>query len=360
MIRRTSIAGTSLAFVGALCACLGFGHRAVAADSRPAQATAAAQAAPAWFARIGDTIIPADEYMNTVRTAYRNKYYHGKPPDGEVEALLRNTGQELIDQVLLKDAARQRKIEPDAKDVQAQIDAYEQRYGKSPSWPQMREQALPPLRKHLEGKSVLTVLERTVRTVAEPTESEVRAYYDANLKLFTEPEKNKVSLILLRVNPASTKEEWAAALAEGEKIVAELKAGADFAAMARKRSNDPSADNGGDLGYLHTGMLPDIFQEKVNDMQPGAISEALRALEGILIYRLDDRIQPALRPFDAVKERASGLLKRELSEKAWKTFMADLRAKAKVEIAPEFQKNMAPPAEPTPAKTADVAAPVKN
>lgn len=324
---------------------------AAGASAPPQQAR---QEAP-WFARVGGTVIPAEVYQNAVRSAYRNKFYHGKPPEAEVENLLRETGQEMIDKVLLEDEAKRRAIQPDQKDVQAQIDAYERRYGNSPTWPQMREQALPGLRTHLEGKSILKVLEQQVRTVAEPSDEALTAYYNENKNLFTEPAKNKVSLIMLRVDPSSPKEVWATALADGEKIVTELRAGADFAQMAVKRSNDKSADNGGDLGYLHTGMLPDVFQEKVDSMKPGEISDAMRALEGILIYRLDDRIPAALRPFESVKARAGDLLKRDLAEKAWKQFIADLRTSTKIEIAPDFQKNMAPP--PAAASAAAAAAP---
>lgn len=366
MMRRPYIESRPLLILGALSACFFLSNTAVAADDKPAVTAAKPAAAesiktsdpaPAWFARIGDTVIPADEYKNTVRNAYRTKFYHGKPPEAEVDALLRNTGQELIDRVLLGDEARRRKVEPDQKDVEAQIEGYEKRYAGSPTWPQMRETALPPLRKALEDKSILAVLEKNVREVPEPTEESLRAFYEKNKNLFTEPEKIKVSLILLRVDPSSTKEVWNAALGEGEKLVAELKGGADFAETARKISDDKSAKDGGDLGYLHTGMLPEVFQLKVDGLKIGDISEAMRALEGIMIYRLDDRISPSLRPFESVKSRAADLLKREQSDTAWKNFMADLRAKGKVEIAPEFQKNMAPPTALSSATPAETTAP---
>lgn len=374
-MRLPYIETAPLVFLGALSACFLMSSAALAADETPATtattpaemvtakapdtaSTAAPETIPAWFARIGETEISADEYKNAVRSAYRTKFYHGKPPEAEVDNLMRNTGQELIDRVLFNDEARRRKVEPDHKEVQAQIDAYEKRYASSPTWPQLRETALPPLRKFLEGKSVLTVLEQSIRAVDEPTEEALRSYYDANMNLFTEPEKLKLSLILMRVDPSSSRDQWAAALAEGERLVAELKSGADFAAMAIKYSNDKSADDGGDLGYLHTGMLPEVFQAKVDDMKEGDISDALRTLQGIVIYRLDDRISPALRPFETVKSRAADLLKREISENAWNKFVTELRAKATVEIAPEFQKNMAPPADLSAAKSAETPAPV--
>jgi parvulin-like peptidyl-prolyl isomerase len=142
----------------------------------------------------------------------------------------------------------------------------------------------------------------------------------------------RVSLILLKVDPSATTETWKAAEAEATAIEKRLREGADFAELAKLHSADQSAEQGGDLGYLHVGMLPDGIQEKLDAMKPGELSTATRILEGYAVFRYEALQAPKHHDFATVRQRASDLLAREQSEEAWKSFIADLRKKAKISI----------------------------
>lgn len=285
------------------------------------------------FARVDDRTISLREYRAALATGVRQKFYHGRPPEAELARLGREVGERLIMEVLLSAEAQRREIEPDRAAIARQISEYEQRYAANEQWQRARGDVLPQLTAELERRSRLARLETGVRAAPLPDETESRAYYLANPALFTEPDQVRLSLILLKVQPAAPGSAWDEAMAEAERLHASIGTGADFAELARARSADPSATKGGDLGYLHRGMLPQAIEAQfVDGLQVGAVAKPVRVLEGVAIVRLDARKPPRLRDFDEVAKTARDLLQRERGERAWARLNAELRAAATVKM----------------------------
>lgn len=291
----------------------------------------AAAADPEVFARAGGETILVRDYEAAVATSLKQKYYHGRPPAGEAERHRREVGEALVSQLLLAQEAERRKIEPDRDAVRSRLAEFERRYAASEQWKQSRESLLPRLTTEVERLSRLERLEARVRDVPEPREEEVRAYYEANRDRFTEPERLRLSLILLRLDPTATGAAIEAVQAKAAELHGRLKAGESFADLARAHSADPSAPNGGDLGYLHRGMLPEAIEKQFADgLRPGEIAPPARVLEGIAIVRLDERKAPRLRAYDEVAASARELLRRSRGDAAWARLKAELRAASSV------------------------------
>ncbi len=125
----------------------------VQAQSAPRTPSLAEFSANSWFARVNGTEISVTSFDQAARETFKSKFYHGTPPEEQVNFMLREVGEMLIDQVLLQREVKQRNIQPDAAEVQGQIDKLEQRYGSSPAWQEQRAQTLPNLRAHFEEKS---------------------------------------------------------------------------------------------------------------------------------------------------------------------------------------------------------------
>ena len=79
----------------------------------------------------------------------------------------------------------------------------------------------------------------------------LREYYDANQDLFTEPARNRVSLILVGVEPSASAATWKAAREEAARVRQRLDEGTAFDELARMHSSDITAAAGGDMGFLH-------------------------------------------------------------------------------------------------------------
>lgn len=290
-------------------------------------------AAPAKpFATVGDTVISSTDFQRALGVAMRKKYYHAKPPEAEYLQFQREVGDEVVNRVLLLAEARRRGIQPDAEKIAATIAGYDQQYGGSETWKTSREKMLSAVRPQLESESLLERLGRLVRNVPPPGDDVARAYYDRNLSLFVEPEQVKLSLILLKVDPSSPQAVWNSAKEEGQRIHQRLKAGADFAELARLHSGDASAAQGGQMDYTHRGMLPETLAATVDQLKVKAYSEPVQILQGVVILRLDDRKAARQRPFDAVRQRAVELWQREEGESRWKALITDLRRATPVRI----------------------------
>ena len=313
-----------------------------AADNAKADTTKAAAASsqrpadphvsPPFAAIVNGKVINSSEFDAAVREAIRQKFYHGTPPEGEVEQLVRDVANNMIDRILLLEEIKRRGMKPDAKAVDEKIASYEKRYASSARWQQERTQILPPLRQRLEEDDMLAAIEAQTRNVAPPAQDKVLAYYKAHPEKFTEPEKMRISLILLPVDPSSPTKAWDETETAAGAMRLKLAEGADFAQLARERSAHESAANGGDLGYMHKGMLPEGIQEKIDAMKPGDLSPPTRVLQGFALFRYDALQPPKHHDFETVKQRATDLLARDLGDDAWRNLRDQLRKKAKIEL----------------------------
>ena len=314
----------------ALCALPG----AASAQGKAAPPTAAASAAQpdAVFARVGETKIALADYQRALSVAMRNKYYHAKPPEGEIARFQREVGDDVVNRVLLLAEAKRRGLKPDAAKIAATLAGYETQYQSSPNWKTNRDKMLAAVRPQLERESLLEQLLRQVRDVPEPSEAVVRTYYEQHKDLFVEPEQVKLSLILLRVDPSSPVAAWRSVDDEGRKLHAKLVAGASFAELARLHSGDKSAAQGGQMETMHRGLLPEAVHKVIDPLSVGAMSEPVRLLEGVAILRVDERKTAQQRGFAEVRARAADLWQRAEGDARWKALLADLRRATTVRI----------------------------
>jgi parvulin-like peptidyl-prolyl isomerase len=296
----------------------------------PAPATAAKP--DAVFARVGDSVIPLADYQRALSVAMRNKYYHAKPPEGELARLQREVGDEVVNRVLLVAEAKRRALKPDAAKIAATVAGYEQQYKAGANWQANRDKMLAAVVPQLERESLLAQLVAQVRDVPEPSESVARSYYEQHKDLFVEPEQVKLSLILLRVDPSAPAAQWRSAEEEGRKLHAKLVAGSSFAELARLHSSDKSAADGGQMEYTHRGMLPEAVQKVIDPLAVGVLAAPVRMLEGVVILRLDGRKPGRQRAFEQVRDRAADLWQRDEGDARWQRLLAQLRRATPVRI----------------------------
>jgi parvulin-like peptidyl-prolyl isomerase len=304
-----------------------------AAATGPAGAVASPPArSAAAFATVGETLISGAQYQSALAVAVRNKYYHAKPPEAELAKFQREVGDDLVNRILLLNEARRRGVQPDRDKIAATLAGYEAQYKSSPNWQANREKMLASVRPRLEEDSLLERLGTLVKSVSEPAEAVVRAYYEQHRDLFVEPEQVRLSVILLKVDPSSPQALWNSAHEEARKLHQRLRGGADFAELARLHSADRSAEKGGQMDYTHRGMLPEALHGVVDKLKEREISEPVQVLEGVVILRLDNRRAALQRPFEPVKVRAAELWRRDQAQARWSQLIAELRRATTIRI----------------------------
>jgi peptidyl-prolyl cis-trans isomerase C len=114
---------------------------------------------------------------------------------------------------------------------------------------------------------------------------------------------------------------------KAKEVLAKLKAGGDFAALAKAESKDPGSADGGDLGYFTQDQMVQEFAEAAFKMEKGALSAPVKTQFGWHIIKVDDKRNKPVPAFDAVKEQIESYLVR----RAQTELVAKLRAEGKVE-----------------------------
>ncbi len=173
---------------------------------------------------------------------------------------------------------------------------------------------------------------------AEPTEAEMKSYYDSHKSEFQIPEKRSIGVIVLDpdkiaasipVSDAELQKEYnsnqdkyrvpervkvrhiliksdssndAAAKAKAEAILKQIQNGGDFAKLAKDNSQDPgSAQNGGELGWIVKGQTVPEFEKAAFSLQPGQTSGLVKTTYGYHILQVEQHENAHLQPFDEVK-----------------------------------------------------------
>jgi len=135
--------------------------------------------------------------------------------------------------------------------------------------------------------------------------------------------------ILLRVTPQLTQ---AAALARLADFKKRIQAGtATFQSLAREHSQDGSAAQGGDLGWANPGMFVPEFDEAMNRLTEGQISDPVVSRFGVHLIELIERRRAELSPRE-VRELVRNQLREARYEEAFVTWAQDVRARAFVEL----------------------------
>lgn len=142
----------------------------------------------------------------------------------------------------------------------------------------------------------------------------------------------RVSLILLTVPPYAASETWQNRLVEAETITEKLKRGESFASLAIKHSDHESSKAGGDLGFIHAGMLAADVDQLIKDLSPGENAAPIYLLQGVAVFRLEERVKEKLNSYDVVAPRARDLLLRDRREQAWDKLLVQLRAAADIHV----------------------------
>ena len=290
------------------------------------------------FAKVGDTEISMLEYNFTLRQKAKETFYHGAPPKSEIAKLQREVGQILVDRVFLVREARRQRIAVDPSFVKKQIAVLDEKNSKNKQWKEVRDRVLQQVQRLVEGRALVKLLKKKViKEIPEPAEEEVRKFYNANNDLFTEPEKVQASVIILKVDPSADALVWEDTRQQATELISRIGKGEDFAKLAKEFSGDRSAENGGDLGFIHSGVLGSVSQQEFDRLTQGEYSkEPVQLLEGFALLKRGKTIKPKLHKFEDVKERAKKLLMRDLEKSTWKELKASLSKGVKVEMNDDF------------------------
>ena len=257
---------------------------------------------------------------------------HGMSMD-EIKQNLPKLEEKALEQAigakLLLDRAQELDVPVTAADIDAEVAKVVMQVGGEENFKKaLAAQGITEVafRKELEkGAKVNKLVEQACAGVPDPTEDEVAAFYTAHKAEFVTPPQVLCQHILVKGSDDAALDKIKAVR---ERIVS---GGADFAEEAKKNSDCPSGQEGGSLGWFGRGMMVPEFDKVAFEMKKGEVSGVVSTQFGYhIIYKADEKgggEQTLVDVHDQIKD----LLRHESRGRAMDSFVAELRANAKIE-----------------------------
>jgi len=159
-----------------------------------------------------------------------------------------------------------------------------------------------------------------VNDTIEVTEEEVLSEYSKKNDEYMMPEYMRVSHILVPTREKALE------------ILGKLSAGETFEDLARANSVDPTAQNGGDIGYFPKGQLMPEFERACNMLEPGDISDPVKTKLGYHIIKLTDRKKPVLRPLSEVRDEIRANVRKTKRQAKFNRLLDRLSEETDIEV----------------------------
>jgi len=179
------------------------------------------------------------------------------------------------------------------------------------------------------------------------TENDANNYYSQNIKRFETQEQVKASHILIKPDPnADPNEAKAKALAKAQDLLTQVKAGADFAELAKANSDCPSSAKGGDLGFRPRGVFDAPFEKVAFALKINEVSDVVQTRFGYHIIKVADRKEASTKTFAEAKDEIIKTLKQRKQGELAQKYVASLKAKANIIYPPGKKPLPMPPRTP--------------
>jgi peptidyl-prolyl cis-trans isomerase SurA len=291
------------------------------------------------IARVNDDVITLSELQEEGLPLFERlrENYTGK----ELEHQVQRAEREFLDQLILKRlqlqyagqigiTASENEINGALKDVltrnnltQEQLSGLLTREGLT----------LQDYKDRLREQIILArLMNQAVRSRVSVDASEVEAYYQAHRDEFSQPAQAKVRHIFFRIDPGTARPQADAVHERATRVLQEARNGGDFADLARRYSEDATAANGGDLGFIKRGQVLPEFEEAIFAMKEGGISEVTRTPNGLHIVKVEMFSKGSERPFSEIKAEIERRLLQEKIERRFRDWTNELKDKAFIEI----------------------------
>lgn len=183
------------------------------------------------------------------------------------------------------------------------------------------------------------VIRREVGSRMDMGQDEVKKYYDAHQAEFNRPEQVQLADIFLSTEK-KTPEEIQAVEKQANALRDRVLAGEDFGTLAKRYSEGPTAQNGGDLGVYERGALAPQIDEAVFKMEKGQLT-VIQAKTGFEVIKVVDHFQAGEQPLEKVENEIMNKLYQDKMQPALREYLAQLREENYVMVKPGYTDSAA-------------------
>ncbi len=251
--------------------------------------------------------------------------FNGADGEGRLLDFKQRLLDNMINQKLVEQAAEDKGIKIAEGDIDKQIQQLksgfqdEEQFQSALKSAGMTEETL---RQQIRDQLLTQKLIESLASDIKISEQEMKAYYDKNKSQFEQQAAKRASHILFKPEDKKT----------AEKVLAQVRNGGDFAALAKEYSVDTAtASNGGDLGWPTTPYVPE-FEAALDKLAKGQTSGLVKTPYGWHIIRVTDVRKATQQKFEDVKDQIEQILIQQRRADAYQKFLDELKKKAKIEI----------------------------
>ena len=307
------------------------------------------------IARVNDQIITRSEY-EAAEDQLLQEARQDNLPETDLEARLHNLLRDLIDEQLLLSKGKELGIDGEAETMRELDDI--RKKNNLASMEDLQKAAAQQgvsyedFKQHIRDQVIRQqVVRDEVGRRLNMTHADEVAYYNAHAQDFTVPEQVHLSEILIPTPDNATDPQIAAAKAKADEVDSKLKAGGNFADLAKTYSSVAAAA-GGDLGDFKRGTLGDVLESATFSLPVGGNTAPIRTRQGYVILHVDAHQASGVPPLSAVEDKVQEALYFQRLQPALRAYLTKARQDAYREIAPGFVDSGSPDRD---TKAADIA-----
>lgn len=163
-------------------------------------------------------------------------------------------------------------------------------------------------------------------------EEEIEAYYSDHKDEFNTEERVRIAVIFLKQNDPTDQDEADALYKRAQGILKKIKSGEDFAELARKFSEGPAAQDGGDLGAFRISELNPEMAKVVKDHSAGEVSAPIVKPTGIQIIKVVEKQAGGAKSLDQVRDAIHSILYKKALDKKYSSWIKELRKNAYTKV----------------------------
>ena len=300
---------------------------AMADEKKPADSKAA---------EINGVIITQAQFDKELNIHLERVSRQGKQiPDDQLVALKKDIIEGLIEREVLYQESQKAGIKVTDQTIDDQLAAIKKRFPSETEY----KTALSNMKltedevkaQIARGLAIRELIEQQVTSKIVITDAETKAYYDGNQQMFKQPEQVKASHILIKVDAGAAEAQKTEARQKIETVQQKVKAGGDFAELAKEYSEGPSNTRGGDLGYFRRGQMVKPFEDVAFAMKPNEVSDIIETRFGYHIIKVYELKPEQTLAYADVKDKINERMKQEKVEKDANEYINQLKKDAKIE-----------------------------
>jgi peptidyl-prolyl cis-trans isomerase SurA len=323
-------------------------------------------------AHVNTSIITRSELQRTKEQTVNDLRQQSAPPDKIADAE-KNALRDLIDQQLMVQKAQDLGFSADTELIK-QLDEMRKRSNLDTIEDLEKEAANQGINwedfKQNVKNQILTqmVVQREVGSKVQISQDEIKKFYDEHKSELEQKERVRLSEILISTSNKDqdgkevpmSEAEVAQAEAKAKQVYEQLKKGADFQEVAKKNSDGPTANEGGDLGFFERNQLAKELEEKTFAMKPGEFTDITRTKQGFEILKVTAHEQAGIPPLKDVEPRVQEAIYLKKIQPELRTYLTKLREEASIDVKPGYVDTGASPNQTKPVVLAANASPTEG